>query len=180
MISYHDVILKKFVFHKIILNKNFEKLIWELKFNDYGVQDGEIRYRLIDVEAGLREAIKDEVIKATNDDYLLSEISNFHYDINKMSRGEWVPMHNETGQLSPFEVILWLTQDDSFEGREFVMRDETGREEMIKPSNGLVCFLDTTQAGIYHGVNKLISDTSVISITGGLGRKRDGYAKANK
>lgn len=79
-------------------------------------------------------------------------------------------MHNEVSQKSPFEIILWLTKTDDFEGREFVMKGPDF-EKNIKPKNGLVCLVDTLTPGVLHGVNVLKSDTEIISITGGLGRK---------
>lgn len=179
MITYSEVILNRFVFDTIKLDSSFEKLIWNLSYEDFGTHDGEVRFRLRDVDDQLRNEIGKVFMSATTDEHLINSIKSFHYDINQMRIGEWVPMHNETGQLSPFEVILWLTKTDDYKGREFVMRDQNGVETSVQPHNGMVCFLDTTQKDVYHGVNKLISDTEIISITGGLGRKRESYARAD-
>jgi hypothetical protein len=87
-----------------------------------------------------------------------------------MTLGEWIPMHNEDAQYSPFEVLLWLTKTEDFIGRDFVM-EENGIKRYQKPENGLMCFLDTTAPGIFHGVTPLETDTEIITIVGGMGRK---------
>ena len=57
MINYSNVLLKKFVFIESIIPKTLEKKIWNLKFNDYGVQPGEVRYRIKDVDKTLRSQL---------------------------------------------------------------------------------------------------------------------------
>ncbi|MBT7610704.1 MAG: hypothetical protein HN576_13170 [Bacteriovoracaceae bacterium] len=79
-------------------------------------------------------------------------------------------MHNEVSQRSPFEVIIWFTKTDDFEGREFVMKGPDLDKE-VRPKNAMICLVDTLTSDVLHGVNELLSDTQIISITGGLGRK---------
>lgn len=172
MISYSNILLKKFCFLGANPSKDLQRKIWGLRFDDFGTHDGEVRYRVRGVEESLRTELVDFFKSCTDDEYLLKTLSEFHFDINKMIKDEWVEMHNELSQFCPFEVILWLTKSDDFIGRDFIIQRPHERET-IRPSNGLVCFLDTTDPEIFHGVSKLMSDDQIISITGGLGRKED-------
>lgn len=170
MITYQDVLLNKFVFTKVSLQPGFMDTLWALDFPDTGKAEGEVRYKIQKVESQIQAAIVKVLENIPMDDYLRKSLTSFEFDINKMQLGEWVPMHNESSQKSPFEVILWLTKTDKYQGREFVM-EGPGIDRMIQPQNGTVCFLDTTTPNVYHGVKKLETDTEIISITGGLGRK---------
>lgn len=167
MISYSDVLIKKFCFTSLSLSKEFCDYIWSVQLPDTGRNDGEIRYKWPNVS----EEIRSEILKGLKnlgvEEDLWKQIQNFSFDINCMQKGEWVPMHNEVAQKSPFEIIIWLTKTDDYQGREFVM-EGPGFQEEFKPKNGDICLLDTTQHEVYHGVNKLESDTQIISIVGGL------------
>lgn len=169
-VTYSNIILNKFVFNKLNLNKEIQNILWSLDFKDYGTLPGEVRFKIKNVEDSIRFKLIEELNKLNLDNYIRDSLNEFSFDINKMTQGEWIPLHNEVTQKSPFEVILWLTKDIYFEGRDFLIKG-IGYEKLIKPENGLVCFLDTTCPHTYHGVTKLKTDTSVISITGGLGRK---------
>lgn len=168
MITYSDIIIKKFYFTSINLDKDFCDYIWSINLPDTGKTEGEVQFKLSDVEESIRLKILRGIKSLDVEKDLMQRIEEFHFDINRMRQGEWVPMHNEVAQKSPFEIILWLTQTDDYEGREFVMKDANGVETYYKPKNGDICLLDTTQPDTYHGVNKLISDTEIISIVGGL------------
>ncbi|WP_127714877.1 hypothetical protein [Halobacteriovorax sp. HLS] len=164
--------LDKFCFVQKKLPSALEDKIWSLEFKDFGVCDGELRYRIRDVEDSLRLELIDFFKTCTEDEYLIQTLNDFHFDINKMIQGEWIEMHNEVSQFCPFEVILWLSKSEDFVGRDFLIQRHLGRQK-VRPTNGLVCFLDTTDPDVFHGVDKLISDHQIISITGGLGRKED-------
>lgn len=170
MITYQEVLLNKFVFTQLTLESSFSDYIWSLDFPDTGKVDGEIRYKMQKVKSDIKTEILNCLNKLNIDDYLRNAITEFEFDINKMQKGEWMPMHNEISQKSPFEVILWLTKTDLYKGREFVMEGPS-IDRMLQPKNGTVCLLDTTTPDIFHGVKPLESDTEIISITGGLGRK---------
>jgi hypothetical protein len=170
MITYQEVLLNKFVFSQITLDPSFSDFIWSLDFPDTGKVDGEIQFKLQKVTSQIKSAILDCLVRLEMDAYLRNAITEFEFDINKMQKGEWIPMHNEVSQKSPFEVILWLTKTDQYVGREFVMEGPE-IDRSIQPKNGTVCLLDTTTPDIFHGVKALESDTEIISITGGLGRK---------
>ncbi len=172
MITYSEILLDKFCFTKVELAEEIEERIWALSFDDYGKSEGEVRFRVKDVSEDIRVELIDIFKSCTEDEYLLSTLSEFHFNINKMMKDEWVQMHNEVAQLCPFEVILWMTKNDEFLGRDFLI-DAPSMNRKIRPANGLVCFLDTTDPQIFHGVDKLLSDDQIISITGGLGRKED-------
>jgi hypothetical protein len=62
-------------------------------------------------------------------------------------------------------------KDNKFKGRDFVTINPQGEPRIVKPENGLVCFLDTTCPESRHGVTMLNTNTEIISITGGLGKK---------
>ena len=170
MITYQEVLLNKFVFTQIKLDPSFSDFIWSLDFPDTGKRDGEIRFKMQKVESQIKTAILQCLEKLPLDEYLRNSIMEFEFDIDKMQLGEWIPMHNEVSQKSPFEVILWLTKTDQYVGREFVMEGPK-IDRMLQPKNGTICLLDTTTPDIFHGVKPLESDTEIISITGGLGRK---------
>jgi hypothetical protein len=169
-IRYEDILREHFCFAEVPLPEGFERHIWDLPLCDTGSVDGEIRYRATQVGEPTRSRIIDALARLSLDHALLGAIRDFDFDINRMQQGEWVPMHNETGQKSPFEVILWLTPRAPYLGRHFVMEGR-GVRRSIQPHNGLACLLDTTCPDIFHGVEPLLSDTEIISITGGLGRK---------
>lgn len=168
--KYENIILDKFVFINAPMPESLSAYIWNLNFVDTGIEAGEVRYKIQDVNEEVRSKIISFLSSIEMDYYLLESIKEFHFDVNRMQAGEYVPMHNEVSQKSPFEIVIWLTRTDVYEGREFVMKGPSF-EKSIKPKDGDICFLDTTQEEVYHGVNKLITDTQIISITGGLGRK---------
>jgi hypothetical protein len=124
------------------------------------------------VEESVRQKLIDFIAKQNIEPYLVDSIKDFYFDINKMVKGESVPMHNEVSQKSTFEIIIWLTKTNEFEGREFIIVKD-GIESRIKPKNGMICILNTTAPNAYHGVNELLTNTEIISITGGTGRKYD-------
>jgi hypothetical protein len=164
--------MEKFCFVDSSFPVELSNKIWGLNFKDFGPLEGEVRYRIKNVNENLRTNLISFFKSLTKDSYILYTMSDFHFDINKMKIGEWVDMHNEVSQRCPFEVIVWLVKDSDFKGRDFIMKFPDVTKE-IKPKNGLVCFLDTTDCEIYHGVSKLESDVEIISITGGLGRKEN-------
>ncbi len=167
MITYSDILINTFSFKQTVPDQALFEKIWALDFPD---TDTNIRKKIVGVHEEIRLQLVDFILKQDIEDFLLESVVNFSFDINKMTLGENVPMHNEISQKSPYEVILWLTKTDTYEGREFVM--ERGNvTTKIKPTNGLMCFLDTTSIDSYHGVTELLTDTEIISITGGLGRK---------
>lgn len=170
LIEYEKIILNKFEFLNHEASESFLEFIWEIELDDYGPSEGEVRFKKKNVANEVRNKLVNYILELPLDPYLKDEIKNFHFDVNKMTMGEFIPMHNEVGQRSPFEIILWFTQNDEYEGREFIMEHE-GKRVLFKPKNGDICFLDTTQREVFHGVNPLLTDTEIISITGGLGRK---------
>lgn len=169
--NYTEIIINTFAFGQSDPTEIYD-LIWNLPFEETPKDPNEIKYKIINVEESVRQKLIDFISKQDIEDYLIDAIKDFHFDVNKMVKGETVPMHNEISQKSLFEIIIWLTKTDDFEGREFVMV-KNGKETRIKPKNGMFCMLDTTAPDAFHGVNELITDTEIISITGGTGRRYD-------
>lgn len=170
IITYERVLVEKFVFTSRRVDKSFSDFIWGLDYEDTGKSEGEVRYKLLQVNKVITKKILSFLSQIPLEKYLWEHIKRFEFDINKMQLGEYVPMHNEVNQKSPFEILFWLTKTDSYLGREFVMQGENV-DTTFKPKNGSVCVLDTMQPSVFHGVNPLLSNTEVITITGGLGRK---------
>lgn len=177
-VNYTDVVVKTFLFTSILIDVELSNKIWSLDIPDYGSSFGDLRYKLKVTDAATKKIILD-ILKLVPMDEIISEaIDSFSYEVNKMIKDEFIPMHNEVSQKSPFEVLIWLTKTDEFIGRDFIM-EKNFKTSKIKPYNGLVCFVDTTCPNSYHGVSKLVSDTEIITIVGGLGRK-DEYHTENK
>ena len=169
--KYEDIVLKKFVFLKTEVPQELQDHIWSLNYPDTGTSDGEIRYKIEKANDFTKIKILDFFKTIEMDSIIWDFVSKFDFDVNRMTKNEYVPMHNEISQRSPIEVVLWLTKTDIYEGRHFIMKGPS-LDEKIQPTNGLVCFLDTTARDVYHGVSKLLTDTEIITITGGLGRKK--------
>lgn len=170
MISYTDIVLKTFAFIKTDIPQDLYDHIWSLDFPDTGIDPEEIRYKIQGTDEVTRKKIIEYILSQDIDPSLMVFIKDFQFDINKIRQNEFVPMHNEVSQKSPFEVVFWLTKTDNYQGREFIML-KNGIESRIQPKNGTMCFLDTTPPDVYHGVSKLITDTEIITVTGGTGRK---------
>ncbi len=168
MISYSDVLVSTFSFMQTKVDQNLFEKVWNLEYPE--TDNPFVKKKLMGTTEDIRLSLINFICNQDVDPYLLEGVKSFTFDINRMCKGESVPMHNEVSQKSPYEVILWLTKTDIYEGREFVMT-KGGKKWSVKPCNGLMCFIDTTSTEAYHGVNELITDTAIISITGGLGRK---------
>lgn len=168
IIKYSDIILNDFLFLDSKLSEDFIAYILKLEFKKTKDDkllvikkvNNEIRNKILEV---LKELPLEETIKTA--------LNDFEFDINKMTKGSSVPIHNEMGQLSPFEILFWICPSDDFVGRNFIMK-KGSEEHVIKPRTGLFCFVNTLAQDTYHGVDMLRSDHQVYSITGGLGRKR--------
>lgn len=168
-VTYSDIVSNPFVFINQKLDSDFTKYIMNLeipKTND------SIKYCLKNVSKEVSEIIKNALFKLPISSDIKNAMESFSFDINKMTKGEFVPMHNECGQLSPFEILFWICPSDSFIGRNFIMNDGI-KIKSIKPKTGLFCFVNTLMSNVKHGVSPLISDDVVYSITGGLGRKNE-------
>jgi hypothetical protein len=169
-ISYSDVIVNDFVFIEHNVPESFTKYVFNLDFKDN--KEDEIRYKIRNASGEIKEKIKDLVLTLPVDHNIKKAIFDFRYDINRMQKGESVPMHNETRLISPFEICFWLTKTDDFEGRDFII-EKNNERKLIKPYTGLFCFINTLIEDSFHGVSPLITDTEIITITGGLGNKFD-------
>lgn len=169
MITYEEILLKGFVFEHIDISKELEKDIWAQQFT---ISDSKssVSYFIKQLDSNLSKVIAKLICQKTTDIFLLDLISKFNFDANKMIKGDFMELHNEVSQKSPIEVIVWLPKENSFEGRDFLMEMEQG-VQTFHPKKGSVCFLDTTSLINRHGVSPLLSDTEIISIVGGLGRK---------
>lgn len=172
MITYNDIILNKFVFRTANFPSDLIGDIWNLELTDNSSQKGEVRFVERNISNPLRDRLIHHLKTMTTDSFLLSELDKFHFDVNKMIKGEYVEMHNEVSQASAFEIVIWFTKN-KFTGRDFIMEYSGGKKDFVHPHNNLVCFLDTTCLETRHGVSEMTSDTQVISITGGLGRKEN-------
>lgn len=167
-ITYSDIILNPFVFLETKIEDEFLNLILNLNIPE--TNGDSIKYCLKDVDKETRLKIVEALLKLPIDQEIKNAIKHFHFDVNKMLKGESVPMHNECGQLSPFEIVFWICPSNDFIGRDFIMNDGI-KEERIKPKTGLFCFVNTLVEEVKHGVTELLSDDIIYSITGGLGRK---------
>jgi hypothetical protein len=170
MITFSDILTKNFIFTEVYISEEIYKHIWELDIPDTGIAKNEIRFKLTQSSDITKKLIISLISQISLEEYLFESIKNFNFEINKIRKGEYVPMHNEVSQKSPFEILIWTTRTDYFEGRDFVYQ-VNGNTYRIKPRNGMVCLLDTTSPYNYHGVTELITDTEVITIVGGEGAK---------
>lgn len=168
-IKYSDIILNDFLFLDFELSKSFIAYILSLNFEE--AQEGKLLV-VKKVNNEIRERILEEIKSLPIEEAVSKALNDFQFDVNKMTKGCSMPMHNETGQLSPFEILFWICPSSEFIGRNFVMR-KGSEERLMKPRTGLFCFVNTLSQETYHGVDRLESDHEVYSIVGGLGRKSD-------
>lgn len=171
MITYTDILLKGFVFDKVDISNELEMDIWSQEFESSAMESS-VSYHIKSVNFKLVRKLIDLISSRTQDPYLLELINNFKFDANKMIKDDFMGFHNEVSQKSPVEVILWLPKENNYEGRDFLM-EINGEVKKFHPLKGSICFLDTTSPTNRHGVSPLLSDTEIISIVGGLGRKND-------
>jgi len=167
-ITYSDLIINDFVFTECNVPNDFVEYIFNLKFEDN--KEDEVRFKIRNASPDIAFKIKELLKKLPVDNDIKKALDDFRYDINLMTKGESVPMHNEMRLVSPFEVCFWLTKTDDFEGRDFIIR-RGDKESRVKPYTGLFCFINTLIEDSYHGVSPLLTDTQIITITGGLGNK---------
>lgn len=167
-ITYSDIVMHDFVFTEHSIPNDFLDYIFNLNFEDN--KEDEIRFKIKNANPEIKERICDLLCKLSVDSEIKKSFSEFKYDINLMTIGESVPMHNEMRLISPFEICFWLTKTDDFKGRDFVIQ-KGGDKHLIKPYTGLFCFINTLVSDSYHGVSPLLTDTQIITITGGLGNK---------
>lgn len=166
-VTYEDIILNPFVFIEQNLDFNFVEYIKNLEIPE---TNNEVKYSLKNVNEEITQKIKEVLLKLPISLDIKEAMSSFSFDINKMVKGDFVPMHNECGQLSPFEILFWICPSSNFIGRDFIMKNEM-ETKSIKPKTGLFCFVNTLVTNVKHGVSPLESDDIIYSITGGLGRK---------
>jgi len=92
---------------------------------------------------------------------------DMQWDAHLMKKGDYMSMHHDTGEGGLFQVLVWVCEHHAFKGREFVYGEEDHLMER-KPENGLVCVMNTTNPKFIHGVNPLLTDTKIATITGFL------------
>jgi hypothetical protein len=167
-VTYSDIIMHDFIFLEHYVPNDFLEYIYGLKFEDN--KDDEIRFKIRGARSKVKERICSLLCELPVDREIKKCFNEFRYDINLMTKGESVPMHNETRLISPFEICFWLTRTDDFKGRDFIIQ-KNNKEQLIKPYTGLFCFINTLVSDSYHGVSTLLTDTQIVTITGGLGNK---------
>lgn len=158
--TFEDIIKDKVVFKDVKFSKETVKEIWKVKPK---VIKG--------VPKVLESLITKDIVSSLDDPDLIELVKDFKYDFNRMVKGDYVPYHTEVSRISPIEIIAWFFKED-FQGREFVYYMD-GTKTEIKPENNRVCFLYTHCPDGGHEVKDLLSDTQVITITGGLGGQFD-------
>jgi hypothetical protein len=170
MITYQDVVLNTFVFFENKMDDYFYNHIWNIEIPDTGYSHNDIRYKLKNINLETKNIITSYIKKFPLENTILNFIETFDFEINKMIKGDSIPRHCETSQKSPIEILIWLTKNEPFEGRDFYY-EKNGLHNKVKPYTGLNCLIDTTCPNAYHGVSPLLSDTEIITIVGGQGRK---------
>lgn len=171
MITYTDILLKGFIFDQVEVSQELEKEIWSQKF-EVSTKGSSVSFHIKSVNLNIVNKLRHLISSKTEDPYLLELINSFRFDANKMIQNDFMDFHNEVSQKSPVEVIFWLPKENEYQGRDFLM-EINSEVKMFHPLKGSVCFLDTTSPTNRHGVSTLLSDTEIISIVGGLGRKYD-------
>jgi hypothetical protein len=173
-IDSNEIYLNDFLFIEGNVPYTFIEFVYGL---DYGSKQKDKISSIKNVNQETKAQIVDMLIRLNIDENTKEAIRNFDFDINLMSKGDSMDLHNEMGQRSPFEVLFWLVKTNEFTGRDFLMQ-KGEKSDKVKPRNGLFCFINTLSSSAYHGVSRLETDTSIVSITGGLGRKHG--TRANK
>jgi len=123
------------------------------------------------LDRDLQHRLSADLVASLDDPELKELVLEFRYEFARMEKGDYLPFHTEESRISPIEVVMWFP-DGPFEGRDFVYYLE-GKECRIKPTHGLTCFMYTQDPMCGHKVDELLSDSKVITITGGLGGKYD-------
>jgi hypothetical protein len=167
-VTYSDIVMNDFIFIEKDIPKDFVDYIYGLDYKE-DIED-DIKLKIVDANFEIKENIVNLLTQLDVDIDIKKSFNDFRYDINMMTLGESLPMHNEMRLISPFEICFWITKTNDFEGREFAI--EKGNEKhLIKPYTGLFCFINTLMPDAYHGVTPLLTDTKIVTITGGLGNK---------
>jgi hypothetical protein len=81
-----------------------------------------------------------------------------------MKRGDYYPLHTDSIEPCYAQLLLWITKDDCYEGREFIYGKDGDLKE-FKPKSGDFCIANNINPNFIHGVSELKSDTEIITFT---------------
>ena len=58
-----------------------------------------------------------------------------------------------------YQVLIWVTEDSEFSGRDFLYEKVPSQTKRFRPSNGDICFMKTNDLRFRHGVSTLKSNS---------------------
>ncbi len=107
------------------------------------------------------------LIELEIDKPLLMAINCYKFFAHSTNKGESIDLHNDAriAACGNPDILCWICDNTTFIGREFIFGDKD-QLHSIQPRTGLVCLMDSINKSTLHGVNKLESNSQIITIVG--------------
>jgi hypothetical protein len=115
-----------------------------------------------DLVAGIYDYLKEWTL-----DHQITEAFCHYFE-----KGEEFYSHLDERSDFDYYVVVYLTETDDYNGREFLYRDgESDHLRIMKPRDGDIVYMNGAEGlNLWHGVSRMLSDTKVISIVLGFNR----------
>jgi hypothetical protein len=167
-ITIEKILETGFVFTKLDIHPSF---VDDLKALDFEKHTGKEELYVqgecfLEPDDWLGTFLKHKLSETTTDPAVLEGIDAMHFVVTNMAQGDRMNMHTdlEVTRSSVFHVCIWLP-DEEFKGRDFIYGSKTTLRTH-HPSFGDCVFINTISDEYVHGVSRLESDCSVVSVGG--------------
>lgn len=163
----YQIKVEGFVFFELKMPQGLIEKILRLNFEYHPTDPGEdVNWAIPHLPVHIENEIKDW-LKRSED--LKNLVDDLVFDAHTLKKGDFLKIHNDAKDKGDYQILLWVCENDRFEGRDFLYGIEFDGNHHVKSrkvSTGLVCVMDINNKNFVHGVSELKSDTKIITVQG--------------
>jgi hypothetical protein len=166
-ITITDVLENAFTFTKIDIPDEFIKHIENLEY-EYEDQGTDVKYSVTELSKQTDDMLRIILEQLDIDETMKRDIKSYSFGVDKYTKGDGLPLHTDKGRLNPYEILIYMPEDDEFIGRDLQVVNDFYNVK-VRPIRGLVCFINAYAEDTFHGVTPLETDSTVYVLLGGIG-----------
>ncbi len=163
--------LKKegFIFFEQDMDADLVESFLSLKFSDCHCPEGsDSTWQVEEFPQDIENRYKSWLMQHKE---LANLVPTLNYSVHCFKKDEYMNVHSDYVIEGDYQILTWICKDDDFVGRDFIHGFKVGNHEQtnkVKPKTGLTCLCDSTMPHFVHGVSKLLTDTTIITVLGSL------------